>query len=139
MADQQESVAASCSDSSKRPDNRGMNDCCDAAGLQRLGHKRAKFFAVIDLTSGYHQAPLSKKSQSASAFITFMGIFAWLRLPMGVKGQGPTFSSRWQQGPTFRAAFCITLVKCTLMISSYMVVRFSTTFAKFSSDSASTK
>ncbi len=76
-------------------DYRGLNDCSEAMGwpipnvsrmLQRLGDKRAKFFAVMDLTSGYYQAPLSKASQSATAFLTDIGIFEWLRVPMGLKG-----------------------------------------------------
>jgi hypothetical protein len=80
-----------------------MNDCCTPMGwpipnvyqmLQRLGRARAKYFAVIDLTSGYWQAPLSKKSQVASAFITFMGLFEWLRLPMGLKGAGSHFQQQ---------------------------------------------
>jgi hypothetical protein len=40
----------------------------------------------MDCTSGYHQAPLSKASQYLAVFITFMGIYEWLRVPMGLKG-----------------------------------------------------
>ncbi len=40
----------------------------------------------MDLTSGYYQAPLSKASQAASAFLTDIGTFEWLRVPMGLKG-----------------------------------------------------
>ena len=62
--------------------------------LQRLGDQRAKFYAVMDLTSGYHQAPLSRNSQESTAFITFMGVFEWLRVPMGLKGSPSYFQQR---------------------------------------------
>jgi hypothetical protein len=84
-------------------DYRPLNGCSDLKGwpipnvkrmLQRLGSKRSKFYAVMDLTSGYHQAPLSKKSQSASAFITFMGVYEWLRVPMGLKGAPSYFQQQ---------------------------------------------
>ncbi len=65
--------------------------------LQRLGNKRAKFYAVMDLTSGYHQAPLSKVSQAASAFITDVGTFEWLRVPMGLKGAPSYFQQQMAQ------------------------------------------
>ena len=48
----------------------------------------------MDLTSGYHQAPMSKKSQSATAFMTFMGVFEWLRVPMGLKGAPSHFQQQ---------------------------------------------
>ncbi len=76
-------------------DFRALNETSESMGwpipniklmLQRLGSKRAKFFCVIDLTSGYYQAPLSEESRWLTAFITFFGIFEWLRVPMGLKG-----------------------------------------------------
>jgi hypothetical protein len=84
-------------------DYRALNEVCKAMGwpipnikemLQRLGHKRAKFYAVMDLTSGYHQAPLSRNSQEVTAFITFMGVFEWLRVPMGLKGAPSYFQQK---------------------------------------------
>ena len=54
--------------------------------LQRIGSKRARFFGVMDLTSGYHQMPKSKMAQVFTAFITFMGIFEFTRVPFGLKG-----------------------------------------------------
>ena len=81
-------------------DYQPLNTCCEGDGwnlpniqhmLQRLGSHRPKIFAVMDLTSGYHQAPLSLSSRMITAFITFMGIFEWLRVPMGLKGAASYF------------------------------------------------
>jgi hypothetical protein len=54
--------------------------------FQRVGACKPKYFGKIDLTSGYHQAPLSATSRRFTAFTTFMGIFEWFRVPMGLKG-----------------------------------------------------
>ena len=75
-------------------DYRNLNKALKALGwpipninemLQRIGAKRPKVFAKLDLTSGYHQAPLAVNSRIYTAFITFMGMFEWLRIPMGLK------------------------------------------------------
>jgi hypothetical protein len=58
--------------------------------LIRLGMHRPKYFGKLDFTSGYHQIPLDKKSWKYTAFITFRGIFEWMRVPMGLKG-APSF------------------------------------------------
>ena len=87
-------------------DYRRLNDCSESKGwpipnvyrmLQRLGSKKAKFYAVMDLTSGYHQAPLSMSSQSASAFTTDIGTFEWLRVPIGLKGAPSYFQAEMAQ------------------------------------------
>ena len=54
--------------------------------LRRLGDHKPKIFAKLDLTSGYHQAPLSMASRVYTAFMTFRGLFEWCRVPMGLKG-----------------------------------------------------
>ncbi len=56
------------------------------AMLHRLGEKKIKFFGKMDLTKGYFQAPLAEASRKYSAFITYCGIYEWLRVPMGLKG-----------------------------------------------------
>jgi hypothetical protein len=40
----------------------------------------------MDLTSGYHQAPIAKADQPHTAFITHRGLYQWVRVPMGPKG-----------------------------------------------------
>jgi hypothetical protein len=80
-----------------------LNDVCGAVEgwpipniaqmIIRIGHQKPKLFGKIDLTSGYHQAPLSAAAQLATAFICFMGVFQWLRVPMGLKG-APAYFQR---------------------------------------------
>ena len=59
--------------------------------LQRIGSKKAKVFGTMDMTSGYHQAPLSTAASILTAFISFMGIFQWRRVPMGLKNAAAYF------------------------------------------------
>ena len=59
--------------------------------LTRVGQKRPKIFGKIDMTSGYHQAPLHPDSWWLTAFITLFGIFEWVRVPMGLKGAASYF------------------------------------------------
>ena len=61
--------------------------------LNRIGDKKPAFFAVMDLTSGYHQASIDPLSRFLTAFITLFGLFQWLRVPMGLKG-APSFFQR---------------------------------------------
>ena len=76
-------------------DYRVLNDATEGMGwpipnvpemFERLGAQGSDYFGVMDLTSGYHQAPLSECSRAFTAFITHMGLFEWLRVPMGLKG-----------------------------------------------------
>jgi hypothetical protein len=75
-------------------DYRPLNELLEAIGgfipnichlLQRVGAKHSKYFGLMDLTVGYHQFPLNPSIPFMTAFITFMGVFEWLRIPMGVK------------------------------------------------------
>jgi len=54
--------------------------------LRDIGTKKPAYFAVIDFTSGYHQAPIEELSRKYTAFRTHRGIYEWLRVPMGLKG-----------------------------------------------------
>jgi hypothetical protein len=59
--------------------------------LQRVGARRSKYFAIIDLTCGYNQIPLSDESSDLTSFICSEGLFKWKRLAMGLKGAGSHF------------------------------------------------
>ena len=72
-----------------------LNTCTEREGwpipniqqmLRRIGSTDPNYFAVMDLTSGYHQAPVHPASIWLTAFITIYGLFEWLRVPMGLKG-----------------------------------------------------
>ena len=54
--------------------------------MKRLGSHRPKFFAVMDLTAGFHQTPIAEGSREFTAFKTPWGLYEWCRLPMGLKG-----------------------------------------------------
>lgn len=58
--------------------------------LDSLG--RAKFFSVMDLYSGFHQIPLSKKSRQVTAFSTDKGFYQWKVLPFGLNIAPASFS-----------------------------------------------
>jgi hypothetical protein len=50
----------------------------------------------MDMTSGYHQIPIAVDSRKYTAFTCFMGVFEWLRLPMGIKPAGSWFQQAMQ-------------------------------------------
>jgi len=83
-------------------DYREINECHKSQGwpipniremFQRLGTMHARYYAVLDLTSGYHQCAMSPSSRIFTAFVTHMGVFEWLRVPMGLKG-APSYFQR---------------------------------------------
>jgi hypothetical protein len=51
----------------------------------RLGTHHSNLFGVMDLTAGYHQAPVSLGTRVVLAFICFCRIFQFCRRPFGPK------------------------------------------------------
>ena len=83
-------------------DFRNLNDCTKPESwplpniketLNRIGHSGAKVFAVMDLTKGFYQVPMSEAARALTAFICFCGVFEWCRVPMGLKG-APSYFQR---------------------------------------------
>lgn len=75
-------------------DYRNMNGCTKDASypipnidqmFRRIGLKKPKYFGCMDLTQGYHQAPVSLASRVFTAFILFSGVYQFTRLPFGLK------------------------------------------------------
>lgn len=62
--------------------------------FQRLGAKKAKYFAVLDFTSGYHQVMMDEATRHLAAFITEFGVFEPVRLWMGIKSAPSYFQQK---------------------------------------------
>ena len=67
-------------------DYRALNDCTVdvswpipniAEMFIRIGSQKPKIFAIMDLTRGYHQAPLTLATRAYTSFITFSAV--WLK------------------------------------------------------------
>ena len=94
-------------------DYQALNDATENASwpipniahlLARLGRQRADIFGVMDLTAGYHQAPLSLEARPLTSFITFSGVYQFTRLPFGPK-----------RAPSYFQEMMSTVVLNTLM------------------------
>ena len=51
----------------------------------------AKVFTTIDLSSAYHQIPLTEESKDITAFITTEGLFRFTRIPFGLASASSVF------------------------------------------------
>ena len=75
-------------------DYRTLNECTSDASwpipniadmLQRILSQRPTIYGCMDLTQGYHQAPLAAAAKVFTSFITFSGVYQFTRLPFGLK------------------------------------------------------
>ena len=92
--------------------------------FQRIGAKRSKFFAVMDLNKGFFQAPLDEKSRKYTTFATWLGNYEFLRVPMGIKGAPP-----WFQQMIGKVLTGLLYVCCELYIDD--VIIYGETFQEF--------
>jgi hypothetical protein len=80
-------------DGSKRMciDYRNLNDCTPDASwpipniAEMLRRIKPKIFGTMDLTQGYHQAPITLATRAYTSFILFYGVYHFTRLPFGPK------------------------------------------------------
>ena len=84
-------------------DYRALNDCTADASwpipniaemLRRIGSQKPKIFGIMDLTQGYHQAPLTFATRAYTAFITVSGVYQFTRLPFGPERAPSYFLSK---------------------------------------------
>jgi hypothetical protein len=73
-------------------------------------------FTVFDLTSGYHQLPLSERSKKFTAFTTPFGHFEWNVLPMGILPASGMF-----QRAINALLGGLTWVKCLIYIDDIII------------------
>ena len=75
-------------------DYRALNDCTADASwpnpniaemFRRMGSQKPKIFGIMDLTQGYHQAPLTLATRAYTSFITLSRVYQFTRLPFGPK------------------------------------------------------
>ena len=85
--------------------------------LERLGQKRAHYFAVFDMTKGYYQAPLEKSSRESTAFITSDGVYQWKRVAMGLCGAPGYF----QQQMTHRVLSGLVYEVCEVYMDDIII------------------
>ena len=85
--------------------------------LRDIGLAKSKYFGIMGLTQGNFQAPLAASSRTFTAFITFLGLFEWLRVPLGLKG-APSY---FQRTPAIVVLVGLINVTCVVYIDDVCV------------------
>jgi hypothetical protein len=71
----------------------------------------------MDLTSGYHQAPLAPAARIFTAFACFAGVYPFTRLPFGLK-RAPSF---FQEHMATTVLFGLLYIICEMYIDDCIV------------------
>ena len=107
-------------------DYRNLNDCIKAASwplpnikglFERIGAYKPDVFGVMDLSAGYHQAPLYKPHRIFTAFLCFAGIYHFTRLPFGPKRAPSYFQEQMATTVLGGLIYCI----CEMYIDDCIV------------------
>jgi len=77
----------------KRLNEQTVRDAHPLPLIEELTHFVANkpYLAALDMTMGYHQAPVDPASMPLLAFTTAFGLFEYMRLPFGVTNGPPYF------------------------------------------------
>ena len=85
--------------------------------LERVGHYKPDTFGVMDLTSGYHQAPMDAASKVLTAFICYYGVYQFTRLPFGPR-RAPSY---FQEMMTTVVLNGLIYTKCEMYLDDCIV------------------
>ena len=111
-------------------DYRALTDCTADASwpvpniaeiLRRTGSQKPKIFGIMDLTQGYHQAPLILATRAYTSFITFSGVYQFTRLPFGPK-RAPSY---FQEIMATVVLTGLIYMICILMIVLFLAILIS--------------
>ena len=95
--------------------------------FERIGARQPDIFGVMDLTSGYHQAPLTTSAKILTAFICFSGNYQFTRLPFGLK-RAPSYFQEMMATDRLHDQLChffpMVTFKQTLFVRDVIVVSY---------------
>ena len=107
-------------------DYRKLNECIEPASFplpniknlfERIGNRRPDTFGVMDLTSGYHQAPLHAAHRIFTAFLCFAGVYHFTRLPFG-PCRAPSY---FQEQMATKVLYGLIYISCEMYLDDCIV------------------
>ena len=107
-------------------DYRGLNLATEQASwpipnitslFNRISAHQPDIFGVMDLTSGYHQAPLAPSARKYTAFLCFAGLYQFTRLPFGPK-RAPSY---FQEQMVSRVLIGLVYTICEIYLDDVLI------------------